>query len=858
MTAEGMVKLFSPGDWGNGDNTEDNQIKIAANGLQWSDKLAAKKFASDELLHWLSRMKTDPDGVYVHKVAMSGSDRFGPNRWGDGFREDILKRDVGTFETYAKAFRHHKSDKAPFYGKPKIARLRDDLGTVELVTEYYGTDKMASANGGHLADLELQSLAKLGHIPVSMGSHVPGDQCFPPGTLITTDRGLVPIERVQVGDQVVTHRSRLRKVTKTGQRIHRGQMVAIKPCNHLEPLLTSDEHPYYVLRKSDVRHPAGRRRSNLESCKPQWVAAKDVEAGDFVLSPVFDKEPVDTLDVARLFGCYAGNGSRIIQKTGRKKDGPYRLMGFSISGNLTQPEIMQDIRDVIGRVATNFPTLKEEPHRSAYDLRTYDQHMANRLVSECGDLCKNKRVPAYLYTASIAERLAFIGGLIDTDGSVDRKSGQIRIPLTTSRLVLDTYLLGLSCGLRGSVSQHTSAGFNGEGTVETTVVGFGASHYDELSQHSWKVKNWGCRRTPSSVAFAYEFESRSYVAMEVASVQIACDELVVHNFSVEEDESYVAEGVTVHNCKICDHWAKTRQQHCLSKKEGGTCTLFGCRNGMLKIAADGRQQYVDNPLNCFFDISYVTQGADPVANGLLLPLGMFADDNDRQRKVAEFSDKLASYVPSEIRETTGYLSTTHRAAMQLAYVWADMESKLATAEIDDLDSGLVTAGDVEGLHTLFSSAPRVRAATIKQLAKLAICPSFEAFAKAAGLNEWEIKLASEYVPNAYTRVIREGVLDHVLRSINLEKNLPEYLVEVKQAGIDTTMTRAAVLRRSLLGNAEGVQVAQAKTAGFENSTPSVVVDYATFKLAWACQAELNPWIIQAMAKREFLKLERDS
>jgi hypothetical protein len=485
-TSSGMVKLFSPGDWSNADTT-DNQIKIASRGLGPEDKHRAKKFASDELLHWLSVLKTNPDCVYVHKIAMSGSDRFGPNRWGDGFREEVLRRDVPTFEVHAKAYRNHKSDNAPYYGRPKIARLREDLGTVELVTEYYGTDKVARDNGGLVADKEIESLTRHGYIPVSMGSHVPGDEC-----------------------------------------------------------------------------------------------------------------------------------------------------------------------------------------------------------------------------------------------------------------------------------------------------------------------------------------------------------------------------------KICGHWAKTRKEHCLSKKEGGCCELFGCRNGMLKIAADGRQQYVDNPLNCFFDISSVLQGADPVANGLLLPLGMF-DGEAGHKKVAEFSDKLAEYIPDQVRETTLVLTPERRSALQLAYVWASMEQKLANFDMDDVDLGLALTEDVGELQPLFYTSTAVQAATINSFAKLGVCPTFTAFAKAAGLNDAEIECARPYVPQVYTRLINSGAMDSVIKSINLEKNTSDFFAKSKTAGIDNTYTREAVLHRGLKGNAEGKQVKRVDMAAMDSKVPAVVAKYATFKLAWACRADLDPWLLHTIARREFSRTEnRDS
>lgn len=169
------VKIFTPDDWVGIDPMQ-HQVKVAAQGLGPSDAKAAEKFMSPETAHFFRRMELNPDCFYVHKIAMGDSDHYGPNRWGDGFSAKALKNDVHTFEKHAKAYRQHKS-KGDHYGHVKIARYREDDGIVELITEYYGTPKVAAANGGKVADEEIGMLTKQGYIPVSMGSLVPFDRC---------------------------------------------------------------------------------------------------------------------------------------------------------------------------------------------------------------------------------------------------------------------------------------------------------------------------------------------------------------------------------------------------------------------------------------------------------------------------------------------------------------------------------------------------------------------------------------------------------------------------------------------------------------------------------------------------------
>lgn len=854
MTQSGMIKLFSPSDWSDTPQQEDHQIKIASGGLGFSDKLASKEFVGEELLHWLGNMKTDADCVYVHKVAMGGSHRYGPNLWGDGFREEVLERDAPGFEMYAKAYRNHKSANAPFFGRPKLARFRRSLGVVELITEYYGTDKVASANGGKIADLEIQSLKQHGSIPVSMGSHVPGDSCFPAGTRVTTARGLVAIEDLRVGDEVVTHLGRLRRVKRTGQRLADERFVSIKPRTHKDAILSTWEHPYLVLKRGDVRHPAGRRRSDLSRVSPYWTDADKVESGDFVLMPVYAglSDSCEQVELAKLFGYYAGNGSRIIQRTGKKKNGPHRLMGFAVSGNLHQPEICEEISQVIASLCRNRATKKLDVERSAYDLRTYDQRVAGRLVSECGDLCHTKRVPDYLFTAAVEDRLAFLGGLIDTDGSVDRKTGAIRIPLSNATLVEQCYLLASTAGLRGSISDSESESKWRDGTDLVTTLAFGASHWSDLQDYSYKVREWGVSKKPGGESFEYQYGGVRYIAVPVESVEHFDSEDVVYNLSVEEDESYLVEGVAVHNCVICNHWAPTRRSHCTPKTAGGTCDLFGCRTGMLKIAQDGRQQYVDNPVNHFYDISAVFRGADPVANGLALPIGMFDPSNDGA-KVASFSDGLLRDIPS-VGEGSP-MTHMQKCAAQLAYIWSDMEAKIANGNLSGKEPGLFADYSDVDLQPLHSPSAAVRVRALRELASRNEFPDFAPYAKSAGYSDSQIQQLQQHVPQAYTSLIRHGHLNSLVRTLSLEPQR----TNIKYASSPTgprSLSRWSVQSRTLRANAENRDVERVSSS--LEILPDVVAKYASAKLEWASHHDnLDGWLVSSLPWRDSFMRKSD-
>lgn len=70
--------------------------------------------------------------------------------------------------------------------------------------------------------------------------------CFPAGTMVKTRRGYQPIEDVQIGDEVLTHRARWRRVTSVMSKDFDGELVVIHAHSLSAPLRVTPEHPFLV------------------------------------------------------------------------------------------------------------------------------------------------------------------------------------------------------------------------------------------------------------------------------------------------------------------------------------------------------------------------------------------------------------------------------------------------------------------------------------------------------------------------------------------------------------------------------------------------------------------------------------
>lgn len=109
-----------------------------------------------------------------------------------------------------------------------------------------------------------------------------GSPCFVAGTMVFTSEGMKPIENVQVGDMVYTHKHRFRKVTATG---HKFADVYRVSSQGVPDFYVTENHPFYVrsLLKDEGRFT-----------EPRWVAVRDLcnsdDRQDYFASPIMSDE----------------------------------------------------------------------------------------------------------------------------------------------------------------------------------------------------------------------------------------------------------------------------------------------------------------------------------------------------------------------------------------------------------------------------------------------------------------------------------------------------------------------------------------------------------------------------------------
>lgn len=179
MLNHGMIKYVSPAGW-DWDRPVAVPIPISSRGLIGEDRREFIKTAGHIFLPAIDQIKVAKDEVPLHIIALGAEEAYGPNRNGDGFPEAACKKYHSTFTKFARFYRNHKNKPElghPHFGIVKASAYNQPMRRVELLALLNAEKSACDRNGGFVADVELEKLAKDGDLPVSMACRVPNDEC---------------------------------------------------------------------------------------------------------------------------------------------------------------------------------------------------------------------------------------------------------------------------------------------------------------------------------------------------------------------------------------------------------------------------------------------------------------------------------------------------------------------------------------------------------------------------------------------------------------------------------------------------------------------------------------------------------
>ena len=352
---------------------------------------------------------------------------------------------------------------------------------------------------------------------------VGGSPCFRKGTLITTKNGLKPIEEIKKGDIVLTHNNRYKKVVVPMVNPAK-EIYSLKVMNSVETYVTP-EHPVRAIEKFS-KYNSKERKYDISFSKPKWIKVKDLQKGKHYIQLGKSSEETNpdniTKEEAWLIGRYIADGYLLTSKRSGRKNSFRRDVVFCVG---------KDKKLKFENKLSEY-TMNPSEEKTVYKYRKQNERLFN-LVSKCGRGSENKEIPQeYLNLPSeILEEL--IEGYLSGDGSCS--NGVYSFTTVSEKLALS-----LVSGLNNVYKNGASITFS-ERPKKHIIEGREVNQKDTYRIQLRKEYNKG--REPQTL----KIDNFLYAPIKKIEIQETSE--TVYNFEVEDDNSYVANNMVVHNCQ---------------------------------------------------------------------------------------------------------------------------------------------------------------------------------------------------------------------------------------------------------------------------------------------------------------------
>lgn len=548
----------------------------------------------------------------IHLIAMGAHEKTGNNRNGDTWTGKVLEEKHPTFKKHGALYRNHKAEAGKEEGFVHKTAYNKEMGRVELIVAA-DNDKCAD----WLGDIENGKSASF-----SMGF-----KCLPSHVRVRTDQGYLPVSELIEGDMVLGHSGKFKKVTRTfASSVGNRKIVGIKGKTTPYLLETTDDHQVYTIREEKIRTGTGHKLAS-PLFTPEWVPAGELKVGDYLIRPIITPSGKNKMpdDIAYLLGQYLGDGH-----TQNPEDDDADKNSVVITTNVADRDIYEKMIKIcldnefgLSLYYYNHDRTKARK-KQAVGFRIRDPRFRTMCLEYCG-FKKDKYPRNSIFSWSESAIKNFLAGYVDADGSFYHTKKCIRTSSILDPLTETIQQLFFSIGVFPTWHRdffpeenlNPKAFKNSTSYANILFINKGMSWM--LNGVSVKVDTEPQDSNRCQENLFFETEEGKFLACRIKELSVKDPvESSVYCLSVEDDESFVAEGFVVHNCTApgdkcacCGNFALDRSQYCEHVKKGALSPY-----GMGRVLPDGRKCFVYNDAGFFNDISKVPVGADQIAMGL--------------------------------------------------------------------------------------------------------------------------------------------------------------------------------------------------------------------------------------------------
>lgn len=407
-----------------------------------------------------------------------------------------------------------------------------------------------------------------------LGHGSPYSLCIHPESSLVLKNGTISAKNVEEGQEVLTHKGRMRKVTHKFSRQYKGPMYRIKVTGCNEPMLVTPEHPILISNENDseiflradklekgmkVAYPRVKQESSpVSKIMPEHYLKADYIAHDkdrvwFINKhngrrqfscQFMPKEIQITPDLMRLFGYYIAEG--------HSSNGN---IGFSFNSN--EDKYLTDVELLMKKYFHIEGTRYEKEFSECTQLMFRSSILSEFLETFFGTNARNKQFPDWFLDYTTDDKLkSLITGYWRGDGTYDKDRRTIRFGTVSRNLAFGIRNILSRLGISSNIHKYPPCAKTIQGREVnfakwTYEIQCGGTHADNLAN----ILGIKLRERKRHSGWKQSTISNDYLNLRIREIEIFDYEGEVLNFEVEEDNTYVLTSGIVHNCMesvICE------------------------------------------------------------------------------------------------------------------------------------------------------------------------------------------------------------------------------------------------------------------------------------------------------------------
>lgn len=371
------------------------------------------------------------------------------------------------------------------------------------------------------------------------------DRCLTKGTLITTNKGDVPIEEIGINDLVLTDKGNFKPVTWTDKHTHCGNIVTLQYSGDYQKLICTDNHPILVRYIDKLSH----KFRKLDCLKEDFLRADQLKYKyQFALVPkrnIISKPRTINDGMLYVLGWIMGDGY-CNPKSNEVK----------ITYQLNQLQCAEQCKEIIEKFDPTVPCkLIRDKFKNCYRLFVYSKKL-HKLAIDFGCIPNNKKINNEVYN-NHTDLIPFILGLLEADGHQKyinydgHNRNAIEISTIYEELIRQCRQILLDNGIYSTIREIKPR--NGKRQVNLQITG--EYVYKLLNYYSYNEPNTSCP------IFSYKFKQIEYKHTKsivlkdnkgfwvpIRLLENRKTKETVYNIEVQDDHTYVANGIATHNC----------------------------------------------------------------------------------------------------------------------------------------------------------------------------------------------------------------------------------------------------------------------------------------------------------------------